>query len=114
MSPKSDARTDPAKNLPHKVVAEELAYLRKNFRDLAESFTAQVEAEISALQSAVKSIAASRKKLPARRTRDLRDMLELLRENEIKPTKGRRRDLKKVEKIVGELRRITDGWADGR
>ena len=37
-------------------------------------------------------------------------MLMLLRSLEIKPAKGKRRDLKKVENLVDELRTIADRW----
>jgi hypothetical protein len=37
-------------------------------------------------------------------------MLMLLRSLEVKPTKGRRRDLKKIETLVEELRNIVNRW----
>jgi hypothetical protein len=90
-------------------VAEELAFLRKNFRDLVAAYAAQVEGGISGLVETVKSDAQLRK-LPASRAHDLRDMLSLLRNLDIKPTKGRRRDLKKVESLLEDLRRIAERW----
>jgi hypothetical protein len=87
-----------------------LAFLRKTFRDLVAAYTAQVEGEITGLLDLVKSDAQARRKLPAGRAHDLRDMLSLLRNLEIKPAKGRRRDLKKVESAIEELRRIVERW----
>jgi len=34
----------------------------------------------------------------------------LLRSLEVKPAKGRRRDLKKAENVLEELARISEGW----
>ena len=97
-------------DLQHPIVAEELAFLRKAFRDLAAAYTGQVEGEITGLLDLVKGDAQNGRKLPASRAHDLRDMLSLLRSLEIKPAKGRRRDLKKVETLLEELRRIVERW----
>lgn len=109
-SVKTDPPTKPASSLPLKTVAEELAFLRKSFRDLVAIYANQVEAEITHLHTVVNEEAESKRKLPASRVNDLRDMLMLLRSLEIKPAKGKRRDLKKVENLVEELRVITDRW----
>lgn len=101
--------TRPHPDLQHPHVAEELAFLRKNFHDLIAAYTGQIEGEIAVLVEMVKGDAESRKR-PAGRVHDLRDMLSLLRGLEIKPAKGRRRDLKKVESLLEELRRIVDRW----
>jgi len=103
VSPKSHS------DLQHPHVAEELAFLRKNLHDLLAAYTGQIEAEITALVEVVRSDAQSRKH-PSSRAHDLRDMLSLLRNLEFKPAKGRRRDLKKVEAVLEELRRIVERW----
>ena len=41
---------------------------------------------------------------------DLRDMLTLLRTLEIKPEAGRRKDLKKIETLVEDLRLLSERW----
>jgi hypothetical protein len=109
-SVKTEPASKPASALPLKTVAEELAFLRKSFRDLVTAYASQIEAEITQLHSTVNTEAESKRKLPASRVHDLRDMLMLLRSLEIKPAKGRRRDLKKVENLVEELRLIADRW----
>lgn len=106
----SKAKAKAVSDLPLPVVAEELAFLRKLFRDLIAAYGAQVEGEIARIEALVKADAESRKKLPATRMVDLRDMLMQLRSLEVKPAKGRRRDLKKVETLVAELAAITDRW----
>ncbi|MDB6150304.1 MAG: hypothetical protein JWQ44_1752 [Chthoniobacter sp.] len=96
--------------LPHKPVAEELAFVRKSFKELIAAYSTQVEADLAQLQIAVAAESDSKKKLPASRVVDLRDMLMLLRSFDIKPAKGRRRDLKKIEGLVEDLRDIVDRW----
>jgi len=107
---KDEPKAKPASALPFKTVTEELTFLRKSTRDLIDTYATQLEAEIVHLHSVVQADAESKKKLPGSRASDLRDVLMLLRSLEIKPTKGRRRDLKKVENLVEELRTIIDRW----
>ncbi len=107
---KDEPKPKPASALPFKTVAEELTFLRKTFRDLVATYSAQLEGEIAHLQGIVQSDGESKKKLPGSRATDLRDMLMLLRSTEVKPSKGRRRDLKKVENLIEELRTIVERW----
>jgi hypothetical protein len=96
--------------LPLQTVAEELAFVRKAFKDLVNTYATQIESELTHMHALVVAEAASKKKLPASRGTDLRDMLMLLRSLEVKPAKGRRRDLKKVETMVEDLKSIVDRW----
>ncbi len=107
---KDEPKSKPASALPYKTVSEELNFLRNTFRDLVGAYTAQFEAEIAHLHAVVQADGESKKKLPGSRTSDLRDMLMMLRSLEVKTSKGRRRDLKKVENLIEELRTITDRW----
>ena len=107
---KAEPKPKTAAALPLKPVAEELAFLRKSFKELIAAHAANVEGEIARLQMALSEDAKSKKKLPASRMPDLRDMLMLLRNFDIKPAKGRRRDLKKIENLVEELRVIVERW----
>lgn len=84
--------------------------MRKTFRELISAYSGQVEGEIAAVLEMVKSDSEASRKPPAGRAHELRDMLSLLRNLELKPAKGRRRDLKKVENVLEELRRIAEGW----
>ena len=107
---KDEPKPKSASALPFKTVTEELAFLRKTFRDLVGNYAAQMEGEIARVHAAVQADGESKKKLPASRGTDLRDILMLVRSLEIKPSKGKRRDLKKVENLVEELRSIVDKW----
>ncbi len=49
---------------------------------------------------------ASESDLPRARIRDLGDMITLVRKIDAKPLKGRRRDLKKIDATVGDLREL--------
>lgn len=45
--------------------------------------------------------------LPKSRIRDLGDMITLVRKIDAKPLKGRRRDLKKIDATLGDLRELS-------
>jgi hypothetical protein len=103
-------KTKTAAALPLKPVAEELAFLRKAFKELIAAYTANIEGDIARLQSALSEGATAKKRFPESRVAELRDMLMLLRNFDVKPAKGRRRDLKKVESLVEELQAIAEHW----
>ena len=111
---------------PYKSVAEELETLRQNFRVTCHRFGQQIEAEITELHERVMSAGtavalreksddhtALRKKddTTLEKVHNLRDMLALLRNLQIKPADGRRKDLKKVEAVVAELQILLKDWA---
>ena len=96
-------------DLPVKPALEELAFVRKAFHDAAAHFVARIEGDLNVVREAI-SIIQTRKNVPVERVKELRDVLLILREIELKPEKGRRRDLKKIESAVKDLRQIVDGW----
>lgn len=107
---KSEPKPKSATALPLKPVGEELAFLRTSFRELITAYSAKIESDIAGLQQAITAATESRRKFPASRVAELRDMLMLLRNFDIKPVKGKRRDLKKVETLVADLKDIVDRW----
>ena len=107
---KTEPKLKLASALPFQTVAEELGFLQKTFRELVGTYSAHLEEEITRLHELVSAPIESKQKLPANRLADLRDMLMLLRSLEVKPAKGKRRDLKKIENLVEDLRLITGRW----
>lgn len=125
---------------PYKSVAEELETLRRAFRGICQRYTERIETEIVELRErvvAAGTVAAAREKANGQavvvvagplspkpsvamrnkqanaltRVHELRDMLTLLRTLQLKPTEGRRKDLKKVESVIEDLRLLAMKWA---
>ncbi len=94
---------------PTKSVSGELDRLRAEFRAALESYATRIEEEISGVQQRVEAL-ESKKKIPPAKLRDIRDMLTLLRKFSIKPEKGRRKDLKKIDSLVGDLSMLVEHW----
>ena len=94
---------------PIKSVSGELEKLRTEFRAALETYAARIEEEIGGVQQRVDAL-ESKRKIPTAKLRDLRDMLTLLRKFSIKPEKGRRKDLKKIDSLVGDLSMLVEHW----
>jgi len=94
---------------PAKSVIEDLDALRTEFRSALLAYAGRIEEEIGLVQETVSKL-SSRKKIAPAKMRDLRDMLTLLRKFSIKPEKGRRKDLKKIDALVGDLTMLIEQW----
>lgn len=107
--PKPTARSTSPDDLPVKPTLEELAFVRKALHDATAHYLARIDGELNQIRDAVGKIAME-KKVPKERMKALRDLLLILREVEVKPEKGRRRDLKKIEEAAKEMRHMVENW----
>jgi hypothetical protein len=94
---------------PMKSVAEELDFLRKAFRECVNMYATRIETQLMQIRETVLE-QTKNPKLPASHIRDLRDMITLCRTLDIKPEKGRRKDLKKIDTIVEDLHVMIQNW----
>jgi len=83
----------------------DLVSLRRALRHTNRAYLNRLESEIDEV-AAWASARARERNLPKARLRDLGDMITLVRKIDPKPSKGRRRDLKKIDATVGDLREI--------
>jgi hypothetical protein len=75
----------------------EMHRLRSVFGEIAERFAADTEARIASLIEAAKDGSIPARKMP--------ELLETVRGLQVKPQKGRRKDLARVERVVGAIER---------
>ena len=92
-----------------KSAVEEIDFLRHQFQTAVAAYRSAVEAEIAKLREAA-SVEAAKKTHSAARLRDARDIVTVIRTLEIKAEKGRRRDLKKIEAVLEDLKGIVEHW----
>ncbi len=102
-------KVDGSEASPMKAVLEELSSLRALLRDTAAGYLSKLESEIDEVQARVEK-ELPLKKIPSARLHDLRDMLTLLRHIQVKPEKGRRKDLKKLDSVIVDLAMLTEKW----
>ncbi len=95
---------------PAKSAIEELETLHHLFLTTVEAYSAHWEAVFAQNRKAL-DVERKRAKAPKERLHDLRDMVALMRMLKVKPEKGRRRDLKKIESVLEELSSLTEEWA---
>jgi hypothetical protein len=95
---------------PAKSFAEEVEILRKSFRACLDVYASRVEAELGHIKEVTLAKTQSSAHLSQNTIRDLRDMITLCRTLDIKPEKGRRKDLKKIDTLIDELNLMVDNW----
>jgi hypothetical protein len=87
---------------PSKSAAKEILALRKSFRECVAAYTARVENQLTLIREKVVN-QETKPKEALTHLRDLRDLTTLCRTLVIKPEKGRRKDLKKMDLLIDEL-----------
>jgi hypothetical protein len=86
----------PSPKVAREMLVLELRRLRALFAEIAERYVANAEGEIAAVIEAVEG-----KSLPVAR---VQKMLEVVRALSVKPRKGRRKDLARIESVTAALR----------
>ena len=87
---------------PSKSLGEELAVLRRNLGLTSQVYEKKLKADLALVMVWNEGIEKLAK--PSReQLRDLGDMLGLLRKLKLKPEKGRRRDLRKIDAAIEDL-----------
>jgi hypothetical protein len=94
---------------PMKSVAEELDFLRKSFRESVNVYAKRIESQLTLIRERILEQTKD-PKTSGTQIRDLRDILTLCRTLDLKPGKGRRKDLKKVEAVVEEIHAMIQKW----
>ncbi len=94
---------------PVKAVIEELEALRISSRAAVDAYASRLDSEIEEVRAIV-AAGSPRKKIAPEKLRDLRDMLTVLRKLSVSPEKGRRKDLKKIDSLVGDLAMLVEKW----
>ena len=113
------ARAPASSASPYKSAAEELDALRKTLRAACQHYAKRIDMEIIRMRERVAGAGEEQAAAEAKgkaapsvsaQLYDLRDLITLLRTLDVKPTAGRRKDLKKIESLVDEMRLLLDRW----
>lgn len=92
-----------------KSLLQELETFRGTLHATLDGYRVRLDSDLDALRAKVDA-AGEGDKVAAGKMRDIRDMLTLLRHVEVKPEKGRRKDLKKLDSVIGDLALIVENW----
>ena len=87
------------------MLAEELAILRRDLRKTIRAYAARLE--IALAQSTVAVSSKRAEALSREQLHDIRDLTIMVRKRKLKPKKGRRKDLRKIDSLIHDLHSIT-------
>lgn len=90
---------------PAKSLVTDLTQLRRTLRTTGQAYLRRLDQELQEIEAWAKGRSGHPHKSEVR---DLGDMLTLVRKLDLKPQKGRRKDLKKIDSTIGELRELLD------
>jgi hypothetical protein len=94
---------------PATLALSEIERLRVAFRESVAAYVSRIEADFDAVCVKLTEL-SGREKIPHSKLRDLRDMLTLLRNTQVKTAKGRRKDIKKLDSVADDLRMLVENW----
>lgn len=96
------ARDSTRKTMHIETLSSELVALRRELRETLRAYSARLEIALAETLNEIESIRKG-KKTPRERLDQLHGFTLLLRKRRLKPEKGRRKDLRKIEKLIGGL-----------
>lgn len=100
-SPRPARLTSPARSLQTELVA-----LRRDLRATVRAYAAKLEVELAEATAAVSAMTPP-EDLSRDQLHQLRELTILVRKRKLKPEKGRRKDLRKLDSIIGDLHAAT-------
>jgi len=91
------------------VARQQLLLVKGLLDEVARNYVARLHREIAELLRVIEKKQAepdfSRRKL-----KDFREILKLIADLQINPERGRRKDLKRIDALIGELQSVVDKW----
>lgn len=94
---------------PAKALLEELEIFRGVCHGTLDSIGTRLDEQLDAIKLRIEA-PGSGSEVSSGKNRDIRDMLTLLRNAGVKPEKGRRKDLKKLDSISDDLTMMVENW----
>jgi hypothetical protein len=87
---------------PVTVLESELRALRRDLRIVAEAYVARLENDLLVCLAALRSYGPI-EQVPREVLAEIRDLTIIVRNRKLKPEKGRRKDLRKIDSLIGDL-----------
>lgn len=93
---------------PVKQLDAELRKLRAELRATLRTYSARLEIQLAQCRAALESAAAA-PEISRERIHALRDLTAMLRKRKVKPEKGRRKDLRKLDELISDVHLFLPG-----
>jgi hypothetical protein len=92
------------------VARQQLLLVNGMLDEVARNYLARLHREISDLVRTLEKKQADPASLSRREMKGLQEMLKQIAHLQINPEKGRRKDLKKIDTLIGDLQSIVERW----
>jgi hypothetical protein len=99
---KKRARSKSIDTSPVKVLESELEKLRADLRATIRAYAARLEINLAESRAALSSLKPA-EELSRERLNEVRDLMIHVRKRKLKPEKGRRKDLRKIDSLIEDL-----------
>ena len=96
------SRTKSRETSPARLLESELEKLRHDLRTTVRAYAARLEIGLAESRAALASSKPA-EELSRERLHQLRDLTILVRKRKLKPEKGRRKDLRKIDSLIEDL-----------
>jgi hypothetical protein len=90
---------------PVTMLTEELDALRRDLRRTIRAYAARLELDLAESMAAVTRYKRA-EDLSRERLHDIRDLTIMMRKRKLKPEKGRRKDVRKIDSLIRDLQSI--------
>jgi hypothetical protein len=91
---------------PVTVLAAELGALRRDLRATIRAYAARLEVDLAESTAAVTPHSRA-ENLTREQLHEIRELSAMLRKRKVKPEKGRRKDLRKLDTLIREIHSLT-------
>ena len=92
---------------PVKMLEAEISALRRDLRTTMRAYASRLEDELAATAAALRSYGPV-DKLSRERLHRVRDLTIMVRNRQLKPQKGRRKDLRQIDTLISDLAPLTE------
>jgi hypothetical protein len=99
---KRNTRSKSVNTSPVKILESELEKLRADLRATVRAYAARLEINLAESRAALGSLKPA-EELSRERLNELRDLMIHVRKRRLKPEKGRRKDLRKIDSLIEDL-----------
>ncbi|HZE56432.1 MAG TPA: hypothetical protein VE031_01135 [Chthoniobacterales bacterium] len=97
------SRSNGVETWPLHVLEHELDKLRRDLRATVRAYALRLEVELAESRAALGSLKPV-EELPRERLTEIRDLMIHVRKRKLKPEKGRRKDLRKIDSLIEDVR----------
>jgi hypothetical protein len=107
MKPKHRSKKNKLREIsPVTMLTEELAALGRDLRKTIRAYAARLELDLAESTAAV-ALSKQVETLSRERLHEIRDLTIMVRKRKLKPEKGRRKDLRKIDSLIRDVHSIT-------